>query len=125
VVSKYEARWKRQEKTIWDVTITSTQNSPEVVLEGNFDFPGKLDIQKIKNDLPKKAVIKEDYLVHFETIYTIDENSFLIKLTLGSFNKPVTKYILINNGTARYFQGHPIKTRSNLDSHKLILEYLT
>ncbi len=125
VVSKYEARWKRQEKTIWDVTITSTQNSPEVVLEGNFDFPGKLDIQKIKNDLPLKAVIKEDYLVHFETIYTIDENSFLIKLTLGSFNKPVTKYILINNGTARYFQGHPIKTRSNLDSHKLILEYLT
>ena len=125
VVSKYEARWKRQEKTIWDVTITSTQNSPEVVLEGNFDFPGKLDIQKIKNDLPQKAVIKEDYLVHFETIYTIDENSFLIKLTLGSFNKPVTKYILINNGTARYFQGHPIKTRSNLDSHKLILEYLT
>ena len=39
VVSKYEARWKRQEKTIWDVTITSTQNSPEVVLEGDFDFP--------------------------------------------------------------------------------------
>ncbi len=124
VVSKYEARWKRQEKTIWDVTITSTQNSPEVVLEGDFDFPDKLNIGKIKNDLPEKAVIKEDYLVHFETVYTINDNSFLIKLTLGSFNKPITKYILIQNAQARYFQGAPIKTRSNLDSHKLILEYL-
>lgn len=124
VVSKYEARWKRQEKTIWDVTITSTETSPEVVLEGTFDFPENLNIEKIKNDLPTKAVIKEDYLVHFETIYTIDENSFLIKLTLGSFNKPITKYILIQKGKARYFQGAPIKTRSNLDSHKLILEYL-
>lgn len=111
-------------KTIWDVTITSTETSPEVVLEGTFDFPENLNIEKIKNDLPTKAVIKEDYLVHFETIYTIDENSFLIKLTLGSFNKPITKYILIQKGKARYFQGAPIKTRSNLDSHKLILEYL-
>lgn len=124
VVSKYEARWKRQEKTIWDVTITSTQNSPETVLEGDFNFPEKLDMEKIRNDLPKKAVIKEDYLVHFETVYTINENDLLIKLTLGSFNKPVTKYILIQDNKARYFQGNPIRTRSNLDAHRLILEYL-
>lgn len=125
VVSKYEARWKRQEKTIWDVTITSTQNSPEIVLEGDFEFPEKLDMEKIRNDLPPKAIIKEDYLVHFETVYTVNENDILIKLTLGSFNKPITKYILIQNNKARYFQGNPIKTKSNLDAHKLILEYLT
>ncbi|MEA3352196.1 MAG: tRNA (guanosine(46)-N7)-methyltransferase TrmB [Campylobacterota bacterium] len=127
VVSKYEARWKRQEKNIWDVTITSTKVSPPKQIEGDFNFPKNIDIEKLKENLPKKAIIKDDYLVHFESLYDIDfegSQGVLIRLTMGNFNKPVTKNILIQNGDGRYFQDNPIKTRSNIDAHKIIVENL-
>ncbi|MEA3288814.1 MAG: tRNA (guanosine(46)-N7)-methyltransferase TrmB [Campylobacterota bacterium] len=127
VVSKYEARWKRQEKNIWDVTIESTEVSPAKVIEGDFEFPNKIDIDSLQDKLPKKAIIKEDYLVHFEAFYDIDfgdTKGLMIRLTMGNFNKPVTKNILIKDSIARYYQSNPIKTISNLDAHKVIVENL-
>jgi tRNA (guanine-N7-)-methyltransferase len=126
VVSKYEARWKRQEKTIWDITIVANENSPEVILEGDFSFDD-VDSEHIRENLSREAILKEDYLVRFETIYEIDKDDridLLIKLTLGNFNRPITKYIIIQNNKARYFQGSPIKTKSNLKAHELIKESL-
>jgi len=128
ITSKYEARWKKQEKDIWDIFITSTKNSPEVELKLNFDFPETYDSEILKNKISKKAIIKDEYLIHFENIYEINNDSIkglLIKVTFGSFNRPVTKYIYLENGKMRYFQGPPIKTRINLEAHKTILEILT
>ncbi len=127
VTSKYEARWKRQEKTIWDVIITANEDSDEVILEDDFSFPFVYDKQIIKTKISTDAILKEDYLVHFESLYELSNNGvdgLLIKVTLGSFNKPVTKYLFLNNGNIRYFQGDPIKTRTNLEAHKTILEIL-
>jgi len=125
VTSKYEARWKREEKTIWDVKIEAKEKSPEVVLEGDFNFPIVYEKEDLKSKIITKAVIKEDYLVHFESIYDIEDNGIsglLIKVTFGSFDRPVAKYLLLENGNMRYFQGDPIITRANLEAHKTILE---
>jgi tRNA (guanine-N7-)-methyltransferase len=127
VVSKYEARWKRQEKTIWDLTIKSKDNSLKQILEGDFSFDIEYNTDSIRNNLSKKAILKNDYLVRFETVYEIESKNgldLLIKVTLGSFNKPVTKFIIIQNNKARYFQGAPIKTKSNLMAHQLIKKSL-
>ncbi|MEA2049319.1 MAG: tRNA (guanosine(46)-N7)-methyltransferase TrmB [Campylobacterota bacterium] len=128
VVSKYEARWKRQEKNIWDVIITSTKNSPQTTYDGSFDFPDNLDINMIKNNLSTKAIVKDDFLVHFETKYDIkfSDNSegLLLKVILGSFNRPVAKNIIIKDGKARYFQGNPIITKTNLNAHKVLIKSL-
>ncbi|MEA3554701.1 MAG: tRNA (guanosine(46)-N7)-methyltransferase TrmB [Campylobacterota bacterium] len=127
VTSKYEARWKRQEKDIWDVTITSTQNSSEDMLEDDFSFTDICDTEILKTRLLDVPTVKKDFLVHFVNVYTIEsgiENGLLIKVTFGSFNRPVTKYIIIQNNKARYFQGDPIKTKTNLLAHKIILENL-
>lgn len=125
VVSKYEARWKRQEKDIWDITIVSTKKSPAKKIEGNFDFS---DIDNSEDNIKKIIknikVFQNKFLVHFEDIYDIFtnniKNGLLIKVTFGSFNRPVTKYIIIQNNKARYLQGEPIKTETNLLSHNYI-----
>jgi len=127
VTSKYEARWKRQEKTIWDILIYSKDESKEVELLQTFEFDKKTyDIDSIKTNIPSKAIVKNDYLVHFEALYdTYDKNEkkgLLLKVTFGSFNRPVTKYIYIVNNFIRYIQGEPIKTRTNLEAHQTILE---
>ena len=124
VTSKYEARWKRQEKDIWDVTITSTQNSPEDMLEDDFSFPDISDVDTLKERLLNVPTVKDKFLVHFVNVYTIEsgiEKGLLVKVTFGSFNRPVTKYIIIQDNKARYFQGNPIKTKTNLMAHKIIL----
>ena len=125
VTSKYEARWKRQEKDIWDVTISSTQNSQEDMLEDDFTFTDISDIDILEQRLLDVPTVKKDFLVHFVNVYTIEsgiEKGLLVKVTFGSFNRPVTKYIIIQNNKARYFQGDPIKTKTNLMAHKIILE---
>ncbi len=127
VTSKYEARWKRQEKTIWDVKIKAKDISKEVDLEDDFSFPYLYDKETLKSKIDTKAIIKDDYMVHFESYYNIDDsvtNGLLIKVTFGSFNRPVSKYLLLENGNMRYFQGDTIRTKANLAAHKTILEIL-
>ncbi|MGB5867841.1 MAG: tRNA (guanosine(46)-N7)-methyltransferase TrmB [Arcobacteraceae bacterium] len=128
VTSKYEARWKRQQKDIWDVTISAIDESPQVEFKTNFSFPDVYDIDNIKKNLPKDAIIQNEYLINFEDWYDVETKegniALLVKVTFGSFNRPVTKYLYVENGKMRYFQGEPITTRVNLDAHQNILEII-
>lgn len=127
VTSKYEARWKREEKTIWDIKIKAKEDSPQVNFEENFVFPFSYNKKSVTSKIDTTALIKDDYLVHFESIYEIEDtltDGLLIKVTLGSLSKPVSKYLILENGKMRYFQGEPIVTKSNLEAHKMILEIL-
>jgi len=123
VVSKYEARWKRQDKDIWDIVIKSTQNSSQIELIGNFLFDGLYDIKDIENKIKNKTIKTDQFIIHFESIYIFDLGA-LIKVTMGSFNRPVSKYLILENKRLRYFQGDPIKTKINLEAHKKIMEIL-
>jgi len=127
VTSKYEARWKKQEKTIWDIKIEAKENSQQVNFKKNFSFPSVYDKETVKSKIDTKTIIKEDYLVHFESVYEVEDeslNGLLVKVTFGSFNRPVSKYLLLENTKMRYFQGEPIITRANLEAHQTILEIL-
>jgi len=128
VTSKYEARWKRQEKDIWDVTISSINESSPVEFKTDFSFDDTYDIEKIKTNLPEKAIVDKEYLINFEDFYDVVSTSkdpgLLVKVTFGSFNRPVTKYLYVENDKARYFQGEPIRTKINLEAHQKILEIL-
>lgn len=131
VTSKYEARWKRQEKDIWDVTLFAKEESPEVQFKTDFSFSSssnKWDLEKIKTNLPTNALVEKEFLINFEDCYDVvnKENvkALLVKVTFGSFNRPVTKYLYIKEDTIRYFQGNPIKTRINLEAHQMITEIL-
>ncbi|PIF04267.1 MAG: tRNA (guanosine(46)-N7)-methyltransferase TrmB [Arcobacter sp.] len=128
VTSKYEARWKRQEKDIWDITITSIEESAPIEFDSDFSFDSAYNIEEIKEKLPKNPIVGGEFLVNFEDCYDVEnklrEKGLLIKVTFGSFNRPVTKYLLLEEGKARYFQGEPIKTKTNLLAHQKILEIL-
>lgn len=128
VTSKYEARWKRQEKDIWDITISAIDESEQVSFKTDFSFPNTYDIEKIKRNIPKDAIISKEYLINFEDWYDVktkkENEALLVKVTFGSFNRPVTKYLYIQEGKMRYFQGEPITTRVNLEAHQNILEIL-
>jgi len=124
VSSKYEDRWKKQGKHIYDVVLTCNQLDEDISIDYDFTFDEKIDYEKIISTLSTKAVVKEDYFIHIEDLFLIEnkENSGLIQVTFGSFDRPLSKYILIDNGSASYFQDLPLPTSANIKAHNQIKE---
>jgi len=124
VTSKYEARWLRQEKDIYDVYVKAKEeNAPkEQVREFNF-FAVKYT-KGLENRLSLKPLVAEGYFVHFERLYRVNESSLLIKCAFGSFERPEHKYLLIDENICRYFVSNPVKTRVNFLAHQKIIEQL-
>jgi len=124
VTSKYEARWLRQEKDIYDVYVKCTVESDAKVSNIDFNFNGVKYIQGIENRLPKKALVTQSYFVHFERIFKVSDTSILIKCAFGSFDRPEHKYILLEEGACRYFVSPPVKTAVNQEAHQKLAEQL-
>ncbi len=123
VTSKYETRWKKQGKDIWDITITSNITDDNIIIDDDFSFEKEIDTKGL--DLSQEAFVKDGFLVHIENTFSIKDDDILIQITMGSFNKPVSKFIIVENKRATYFQGTPIPTSENLKAHKLIKNLLS
>ena len=127
VSSKYEDRWKKQGKNIYDVTLESWNEDEKIDLNVDFSFEFKIDFSKILTSIPTKSIIEKNYFIHVEELYIIEnmENSGLIKITMGNFDRPVTKYLLVKDGFISYYQGNPLPTSSNINAHKKLKEILS
>jgi tRNA (guanine-N7-)-methyltransferase len=125
VTSKYEARWRRQEKDIYDVYVTCKEISEPKNEVIDFAFHDVKYIPGIEEKLIKKPVVLDGYFVHFERLYKTSDDALLIKCAFGSFDRPEHKYILLGKEGCRYFVAPPVKTKVNFDAHRKIAEYLT
>lgn len=126
VSSKYEDRWKKQGKNIYDVILEAWNEDEKIDLNIDFSFDFKIDFSKILISIPTKSIIEKNYFVHVEELYVIEnmENSGLVKVTMGNFDRPVTKYLLVKDGFISYYQGNPLPTSSNINAHKKLKEIL-
>jgi tRNA (guanine-N7-)-methyltransferase len=123
VTSKYEARWLKQNKDIYDVYVASQGVSEEKKIEGDFNF----NIVKYKDGLEEKitteTIVKEGCFIHFERVYIL-QRAMLLKCAFGSFDRPEHKYILVTQEGVRYFVSTPVKTGVNLHAHQALETYL-
>lgn len=125
VSSKYEDRWKRQGKNIYDVVLECNQEDEDINLDYDFTFDEDIKFDEIIKTLSTKAIVKDDYFIHVEDLFTIEEeNSGLIQVTFGSFDRPLSKYIFVKNGKASYFQDLPLPTSANIKAHNKLKEIL-
>ncbi len=127
VSSKYEDRWKKQGKNIYDVVLEAWNEDENINLDYDFSFDFKIDFDKTIKNIPTKSLIENGYFIHVEEIYTLEnkDNSGLIKITMGNFDRPVTKYLLVEDGNIAYYQGNPLPTSSNINAHKKLKEILS
>ncbi|WP_456390350.1 tRNA (guanosine(46)-N7)-methyltransferase TrmB [Hydrogenimonas sp.] len=124
VRSKYEDRWLRMNKNIYEIHVESLEASPDKVFEGSFSFPGDLSISELYAKKPSKAWVKPDCFAHVERFYAINEKEGLIRVALGSVERPEHKYILIHGEKTVYYPQNPVKTATNLRAHKILLEWM-
>jgi tRNA (guanine-N7-)-methyltransferase len=125
ITSKYEARWLKMEKDIYDVYVTCKENSLPHELNVNFNFNIVKYRKGLEKCLPQKALVCEDYFVHIERLYKVGESKLLIKCSFGSFDRPEHKYLLLEEEGCRYFVSAPVKTSVNHKAHLKLTELLS
>ncbi len=124
ISSKYEDRWKRQEKNIYDITLTNHEISKEKEKITKLTFCKQPTFKEIKEKFTSHVFKGDDYFIHFERLYEIDENSGIIKLSFGAFEKCEHKYLIFNDNKIQYFPYEALPIQQNLKSHKKIEEFL-
>ncbi len=122
VISKYETRWRKMEKNIYDITLKNHDISDPI--DNNYDFSleanGKADIEALNGTTQRF----ENGFIHFERLYKIKDAGYLLRLSMGSFDKPEHLFVIINENEAKYFPAAPIASRTNFQSHLKLKELL-
>jgi len=125
ISSKYEDRWRAQDKDIYTLTLTSNTISPPRETDYDFSFDQLSRVDRLFLDaMPKKAFVFEDYFVHFEGQYILKSTKeMLIRCAFGSFDRPEHKYLKIGT-TSSYYPHNPVPSSSNFYAHKKIGEMI-
>ena len=122
--SKYEDRWVRLGKDIYDIRMINIEYSAQPKLSCDFEFEVELPDRTKLMQLDFQPKLFDDFFVHFEKLYEIVEDGYLLRLSFGSFDRPEHKYLLIKNGTITYYPKKPVLSRANAKAHAKIAEML-
>ena len=121
VISKYEARWLKQEKNIYDLHFKSLESSPKLELNHDFTLPYFPHTPAI----PQKT-LEKDFFIHLNARFHA-KNSIILNISFGDFNWPNTKFILINHQdqTTTFLGEPPLATPANIKAHQRLVHYIT
>ena len=122
IVSKYETRWRKMEKNIYDITLTNHEISEPI--KNDYDFSLEDDCKAKFEELNGQTLRFENGFIHFERLYLIKDGGYLVRLSMGSFDKPEHLFILVKDKKSTYFPHLPIASRTNYNSHLKLKELL-
>ncbi|MCV3370644.1 tRNA (guanosine(46)-N7)-methyltransferase TrmB [Campylobacter lari] len=127
ISSKYEDRWKRQNKDIYDLIISGFSKSESLSKDQKFAIEDlKLNIEElacIKKNFKNEVFKGEDFFLHFEKMY-IKDDELIIKIAFGAFYKPEHVYIALNAQKIEFIFEQPFKTKENLKAIEKLREIL-
>ncbi|MBU0633396.1 tRNA (guanosine(46)-N7)-methyltransferase TrmB [bacterium] len=125
IVSKYEDRWRKMEKNIYDITMTNEEESEPLHVNDDFSFDIKQNDHAILASLNSVIRKFDEGFIHIERAYNVDnEDAMLFRISMGSFDRPEHLYVLVNDTSRRYFPKPPLKSSANLMAHKILNEML-
>ncbi len=122
VSSKYEDRWKKQQKDIYDLTLTNLENSQEIEKFYRLEFQDSFNQTDVWQKFKNQTIKEDGFFIHFENIYKSGEGT-VVKLSYGKNGKSEHKYILIGE-VAEYFPNNTISTKINQKIDKKIKKIL-
>ncbi len=124
ISSKYEDRWKKQEKNIYDIVLKNTNSTFKEKSFQKIEFDDIFDrFLDIKKSFKKTCVRGENSFFNLEAIYPINKYEGILKVTLGSYEKSEHKYIIFKDKKVEYFPNNILPTKDNADAHRLLINY--
>lgn len=131
ITSKYEARWEREQKNIYDLLIFQTDCMPQrdqkpKNAQKNLHFD-KILRKNLDNyaHFPYKK-IEQDWFLHIDALYRT-QDVYVLALYFGDFNQPQSKFLHIDLDSQRtyYIGGDPIPTQATIKAHQHLMQILT
>lgn len=124
ISSKYEDRWRKMEKDIYDVTLHNELHSHPISQMAKLEFKERIDFKKVCAHFEQISMRGEGFFVHFEELFTINETSGLIRVSFGANERNEKAYIWIKEeGHVSYFPDAILATKSNMLAHNLMKEW--
>lgn len=122
IVSKYEDRWLKQQKNIYDLQVFALGREKKEKGRCDFDFPSKVFLRSF-DTIPSK-IVGTDWFLHIDSFYSSKALS-IIMLSFGDFNQPQSKFLLVeHDGKARYLGGNPLPTLATHRAHQELLKII-
>lgn len=121
IESKYESRWLKLEKNIYNFRVKSLENSSKKIfwtIDSEFDIKQKIDIEKLVGE----TILQEDWFINFKDIYKVDSNQYIISIVAGSYNYPDNRFLLLNKNKIKYLIKKPLELEVNLEIDKYLRE---
>jgi tRNA (guanine-N7-)-methyltransferase len=126
VESKYESRWLKLEKNIYNFRVKSLENSPEEKkiekIEKSF-FRDRDDLSHLSKLLGEK-ILRDEWFISFIDIYTVSDKSFIIHIIGGSYQYPEGRFLFVNRNKIEYLIKKPLEIEVNLAIDKYLRELL-
>ncbi|MBZ7986724.1 tRNA (guanosine(46)-N7)-methyltransferase TrmB [Campylobacter canadensis] len=91
IVSKYEARWQKMGKDIYDFIFYKKEDKTNDVNKKEYDL--NFSVKKLKKCFFKA----EDYFVKLDRIYDCDDAFKIARISYGAFHSPSSSYILVKD----------------------------
>ncbi|MDR1976286.1 MAG: tRNA (guanosine(46)-N7)-methyltransferase TrmB [Campylobacteraceae bacterium] len=123
ISSKYEDRWKRLEKNIYDITLTNIQPHPQISPLSRLDFDFLNNIDKIAREFSPKLFRGDDFFVHFEEMHASGER-VVIKTAFGAYERAEHMFIIIEADKISYFPNGAYALKANKKAHEIIKKWL-
>lgn len=127
ISSKYEDRWRGQNKNLYDLSVWNLQSPRD---EFEVDVPNleilsftRQDLTHLREKLKNKTFKGEDFFLHFQNFYKLNDDNMLLKISFGAFNKPEKAYLILGRDLRFVFK-KPFKTRENIKAMKKLKQIL-
>ena len=121
IISKYEDRWRRMEKNIYDITLRNVLHSKEKMALKLLEFDENVELNKPKET--KETLRGDEWFVHIEAWYEKPKGAIL-KVTLGAYDRPEHRYVIIDGTKASYFPNGIFATKSNIAAHEALCVWI-
>ena len=124
ITSKYEDRWRKMEKNIYDIHMLGNETSPELPKLQSFAFePINVKLETLEKLMG--STVKTDIgFIHFERFYQNSDGDNLLRISMGSFERPEHLYLKFDKNSISYFPHAPLGSSSNVSMHQKLQEVL-
>ncbi|MDR3163148.1 MAG: tRNA (guanosine(46)-N7)-methyltransferase TrmB [Helicobacteraceae bacterium] len=124
VSSKYEDRWKRESRDIYDLVVTNLSESEAAGVRCDFSFKKTVSDETAIERLSNVSIINERFIVKTRHLWRLLGGGVFFQLVFGAIESPSAIFLLIRKKRAEYYPHNPLQTEQNSLSHEALLEVL-
>ena len=125
ITSKYEDRWRRMERDIYDLVLTNRLENEFQQVWYDFGFEGlNAATEPIADRLHNTSLTEGGFLLKIREWWHLDNGGALFMLTLGSYDAPQTLYLMAQPDQIGYYPAPPMPTRESHQAHNVLKRLL-